>query len=64
VADEWLHRFPEDASVMAYRGGSGWNSLALGGEIPDEDLVDAIEESYRLVVGKLPKKLRPEGWDD
>jgi len=64
VADEWLHRFPEDASVMAYRGSSGWNSLALGGGIPDEDLEDAVDESYRLVVGKLPKKLRPKGWDD
>ena len=24
-ADEWLHRFPDDASVMAYIGRSGWN---------------------------------------
>ena len=63
VADEWLDRYPEDASVMAYIGRSGWNDLALGGAIPDDELLEAVEESYRLVVGRLPKKPRPEGWD-
>jgi predicted DNA-binding protein (MmcQ/YjbR family) len=63
VADEWLHRYPGSASVMAYLGRSGWNDLAFDGEIPDEELLEAVDESYRLVVEKLPKKLRPEGWD-
>jgi predicted DNA-binding protein (MmcQ/YjbR family) len=64
VADEWLHRFPADASVMSYIGRSGWNNLAFRGEIPDDELRDAVDESYRLVVSKLPKSLRPSGWDD
>ena len=63
VADEWLQRYPDDASVMAYIGRSGWNDLAFGGAIPDDELLEAVDESYRLVVGKLPKKHRPEGWD-
>ncbi|MEO6510182.1 MAG: MmcQ/YjbR family DNA-binding protein [Nocardioides sp.] len=63
VADEWLLRFPEDASVMAYIGRSGWNTLAFGGAIPDDELLEAVEESYRMVVEGLPKKLRPDGWD-
>ena len=63
VADEWLDRYPDDASVMAYIGRSGWNNLVLGGAIPDEELVEAVEESYRLVVSRLPKKDRPEGWE-
>ncbi len=63
VADEWLHRFPDDASVMAYIGRSGWNDLAFGGSIPDDELLEAVDESYRLVVSKLPKKHRPDGWD-
>ena len=63
VADEWLHRYPDDASVMAYIGRSGWNDLAFGGAIPDEELVEAVEESYRLVIAKLPKKDRPAGWE-
>lgn len=62
VADEWLQRYPEGASVMAYIGRSGWNDLAFAG-IPDDELLEAVDESYRLVVEGLPKKLRPEGWD-
>jgi predicted DNA-binding protein (MmcQ/YjbR family) len=62
-ADEWLARYPGDASVMAYIGRSGWNDLALTGAIPDDDLLDAVDESYRLVVSGLAKKHRPSGWD-
>jgi predicted DNA-binding protein (MmcQ/YjbR family) len=62
VADEWLDRHPGRASVMAYIGRSGWNSLDLDG-IPDDELLEAVDESYRLVVGKMPKKDRPDGWD-
>jgi len=58
-ADEWLARFPQDASVMAYIGRSGWNSLVIGGEITDEELLEAVDESYARVVAKLPKKHRP-----
>ena len=61
VADEWLERFPGDASVMRYIGRSGWNDLALDGAIPDDELLEAVDESYRLVVAKLPKRLRPLG---
>ncbi len=63
IADEWLHRYPGAASVMAYIGRSGWNDLSFGGDIPDDELLEAVDESYRLVVAKLPRKHRPEGWD-
>jgi predicted DNA-binding protein (MmcQ/YjbR family) len=58
-ADEWLARFPDDASVMPYIGRSGWNTLRIDGAIPDDDLVEAIDASYETVVAKLPKKDRP-----
>jgi predicted DNA-binding protein (MmcQ/YjbR family) len=58
-ADEWLLRYPRDASVMAYIGRSGWNSLRVGGAIPDDELREAIDASYDAVVAKLPKKDRP-----
>ena len=61
VADEWLLRYPQDASVMAYIGRSGWNSLRVGGAIPEEELLEAVDTSYRSVVSKLPKKDRPPG---
>lgn len=62
-ADEWLARYPEDARVMAYIGRSGWNDLGLAGAIPDEELLEAVDESYRLVVSRLPVRSRPDGWD-
>jgi predicted DNA-binding protein (MmcQ/YjbR family) len=58
-ADEWLLRYPTDASVMAYIGRSGWNSLRIRGAIPDVELLEAIDASYDAVVSKLPKKDRP-----
>lgn len=59
VADEWLVRYPQDASVMAYIGRSGWNSLRIGGAIPEEELLEAVDASYLAVVSKLPRKDRP-----
>jgi len=61
-ADEWLLRYPDDASVMAYIGRSGWNTLRVGATIPDDEVKDAVDGSYDLVVSKLPKKHRPDGW--
>ncbi len=59
AADEWLARYPGEVSVMAYIGRSGWNTLRIGGAIPDDELLEAIDASYEMVIAKLPKKLRP-----
>jgi len=59
VANEWLLRYPDDATVMPYIGRSGWNSLRTGGAIPDEEVYEAIDASYEAVVSKLPVKHRP-----
>lgn len=60
-ADEWLTRYPGHARVMAYIGRSGWNTLDIGGAIPDEEILEAVDASYAAVVAKLPKRQRPEG---
>jgi predicted DNA-binding protein (MmcQ/YjbR family) len=60
-ADEWLKRYPQDVTVMAYIGRFGWNSLRLEGAIPDEELLEALDASYQAVVSKLAKKDRPSG---
>ena len=44
---------------MAYVGRSGWNTLRIGGSIPDDELLEAIDASYSVVVSKLPKRDRP-----
>jgi predicted DNA-binding protein (MmcQ/YjbR family) len=59
VADEWLKRYPDDATVMAYIGRSGWNNLRTDGAIPADEVLEAIDASYDMVVAKLPKKDRP-----
>jgi predicted DNA-binding protein (MmcQ/YjbR family) len=59
AANEWLLRYPDDASVMPYIGRSGWNSLRLTGAIPDDELLEAVDASYDTVVSKLPRKDRP-----
>jgi predicted DNA-binding protein (MmcQ/YjbR family) len=58
-ADEWLLRYPNDASAMAYIGRAGWNTLRVGGAISDTELYEAIDASYATVVSKLPRKDRP-----
>jgi predicted DNA-binding protein (MmcQ/YjbR family) len=59
AADEWLLRFPADASVMPYIGRSGWNTLRAGGAIGDDEILEAIDASYAAVVSKLPRRDRP-----
>jgi predicted DNA-binding protein (MmcQ/YjbR family) len=58
-AEEWLLQFPQDAHVMAYIGRSGWNTLDLGGAIPDAEILEAVDASYATIVAKLPKARRP-----
>lgn len=37
-----------------------WNSVDLGGTLTDEQLRQMCDDSYRLVFGKLTKKLQAE----
>lgn len=61
-ADEWLARYPDDARASPYIGRSGWNVLRLDGAIGDDELLEAVDVSYDLVVARLPKRERPPGW--
>jgi predicted DNA-binding protein (MmcQ/YjbR family) len=58
-ADEWIHRHPDDATPMPYLARSGWNSLRIGGSIPDDEVLAAIDASYASRVATLPKRDRP-----
>jgi len=37
-----------------------WNTVTIDGEIPDTRIQEMIEDSYTLVVQKLPRKIRAE----
>jgi hypothetical protein len=47
--------------VLPYIGRSGWNTLRIGGAIPDDELREAIDASYHAVVSGLPERERPTG---
>ena len=59
TADLLIERYPGAVSKLAYIGQHGWNSIALDGTIPDDEIADLIDTSYALIVAKLPKKDRP-----
>jgi predicted DNA-binding protein (MmcQ/YjbR family) len=40
-----------------------WNTITLGGSVPDTMVVELIEDSYALIVSALPKSRRPPGTD-
>lgn len=60
-ADELVSAYPGDISKMAYIGRSGWNTVRLGGAVPDDEILELVDASYATVVGKLPKSRRPSG---
>jgi predicted DNA-binding protein (MmcQ/YjbR family) len=37
-----------------------FNTISLDGSVPDDVLAEMIEHSYKVVVGKLPKKYQRE----
>ena len=36
-----------------------WNTITIDGSLPDQLVKDLVEDSYDLVVGALPSRLRP-----
>jgi predicted DNA-binding protein (MmcQ/YjbR family) len=58
-ADELVRTYPEDVTKSAYIGRSGWNSVRLGGAVPDDEILELVDASYRTIVAKLPKSRRP-----
>lgn len=62
-ADEWLVRYPDEAAVMPYIGRHGWNTLRTTGTIEEDELLEALETSYEIVVSGLPRSRRPGGFE-
>ncbi|QNE23329.1 hypothetical protein F1D05_36075 [Kribbella qitaiheensis] len=58
-ADELVDTYPEDVVKSAYIGRSGWNTVTLGGAVPDDEILELVDASYETIVAKLPKSKRP-----
>ena len=37
-----------------------WNTVEIDGSLPDELVLDMVEDSYDLVVAKLPRRVQAE----
>ena len=64
----WDHEHPvfkvgpaERGKIFAFLGADTVGVKA--GATPDDELVEAVEESYRLVVSRQPVRDRPDGWE-
>lgn len=62
VIDEWRSRYPDHVGTAAYLSKTLWNQIKTTGRgaPPADELCELIEDSYDLVVAKLPKSQRPE----
>jgi predicted DNA-binding protein (MmcQ/YjbR family) len=58
-AAELRAQFPADATVSAYIGRYGWNTLRVGAGIPDEDILEAVDASYDAVLSTVSRAKRP-----
>ena len=59
LADDLRVRYPAIAPGY-HLNKRHWNTVALDGSVPDEELQELIEHSYDLVVARLPKAQRSE----
>lgn len=58
-AAEWLARYPRAARPMPHFGHVGWIELRVDGEVPLKELLEALEDSYDLIVERMPRRYRP-----
>ena len=61
VVDQWRHEYPDHAEKAPYLSKTLWNLIRTTGPgaPADEEIRDLIDQSYALVVAKLPKSQRP-----
>ena len=57
---EFLRGQFEDVLPGYYMNKLHWNSVRAKGSLPEDILQDMLDESYRLVAGALPKRVRAE----
>ena len=57
---EFLRGQFEDVIPGYYMNKLHWNSVRAQGALPEDILEDMLDESYALVLGALPKRVRAE----
>ena len=54
-----LHEKYAAVAQPSYLSKQHWIAVTLNGDMPNDELEELIEDSYRLVRDTLPKRLRP-----
>lgn len=57
---DFLRQQYEDIIPGYYMNKTHWNSIIVGGEVPDDLLKDLLDKSYQLVLGGFSKKKQRE----
>ena len=52
--------YPGDIMPGFYCGKLTWNSVDLGGNVPENTIKQMVDDSYRLIFEKLTRKLQKE----
>lgn len=50
--------FPDTVRHAPYMDRRHWISVIVGGSLPDEEVMGLVDDSYDLVVARLPRKVR------
>ena len=62
-AIELRERYPDEVVPGYHMNTRHWNTVRTDGDLPESLIRRWIEDSYRLVVGSLPKARRPQATD-
>jgi len=54
-AIELREQYPDSVMPAYHMSKKHWNMIYIDGRIPDNKLFEWIDDSYKLVIGKLPK---------
>lgn len=57
-AIELRERYPESVMPGYHMSKKHWNTIRIDGHIPDTKLLEWVDDSYNLVLSKLPKAVR------
>lgn len=53
---DFLRKVFKDVTPAYHMNKLHWNTVALGGDVPEADLKDMIERSYNLIKPKLRRR--------
>lgn len=58
--EAWLQRETYPGAVLPgyHMDKRHWNTVLLNGSVPDDTILQMLEDSYRLVLANLPKAVR------